>query len=210
MDKKEKFFTEEKLKKIFTGITVAAGLGVLAMLLVYAPDGKSKPDTDLAKPVSDTASKETFPKKEVDTKHLTGIEFFAEEGRTHVPKENRVTYKTDPPTSGFHHDKWLPPAVYEEEKTEPELLVHSLEHGNVVIYFDKAHLGKSEVEALMELPKKHAGQWDGVVLVDKKGMAQPVTLTAWRTRLQLKTYDAEKIAAFLDAFLGRGPENPVR
>ncbi|MBI3358512.1 MAG: DUF3105 domain-containing protein [Nitrospirae bacterium] len=207
MDKKK---SEERLKKIFTGITVAAGIGVLALLLVYAPDGKGKPDNGLARTISDTASDKTFPKKAMDTKHLDGIEFFAEEGRTHVPKETRVTYKTDPPTSGLHHDKWLPPSVYEEDKTEPELLVHNLEHGNVVIYFDPARVGELDSAALTALPKKHAGQWNGVVVVFKKGLEQPVILTAWRTRLLLKAYDADKIAAFLDAFLGRGPENPVR
>jgi len=211
MDKKNKgFFTEEKLKKIFTGITIAAGLGVLAFLLVYAPDGKGKSDLEMPSPTADTASNEPFPKKEIDKKHLEGVLFFPEEGRTHVPKETRVTYKTSPPTSGFHYDKWLPPAAYEEDKTEPELLVHNLEHGNVVIYFDKERLGKSDIDALMAFPKKHAGQWDGVLVVAKKGMEQPLTLTAWRTTLPLKAYNAEAVAAFFDAFLGRGPENPVR
>jgi len=213
MDKKrDGFFTEERLKKIFTGVTVVAGLTVLALLLVYAPDGngKGKSVPDLAKPISDTESDKTLPNAEIDKKHLEGILFFPDEGRTHVPKDTRVTYKTDPPTSGFHFDKWLPPSVYEEDTAEPELLVHNLEHGNVVIYFDKARLGKAEIEALVALPKKHAGQWDGVLLVSKKGLSSPVTLTAWRVILRLKAYDAEKISAFLDAFLGRGPENPVR
>ena len=208
--KKERFFTEEKLKKIFTGITIAAGIGVLAFLLIYAPDGKSKSDLEMSKDLSDTPSEKTFPKDQIDTKHLKEIELFETEGSTHVPKDTRVTYKTNPPTSGFHYDKWLPPAVYAEDKTQPELLVHNLEHGNVVIYFDPEKIEKSNSEALMALPKKHPGQWDGVVVVTKKGMEQPLILTAWRAALRLKAYDAEKIAAFLDAFLGRGPENPIR
>lgn len=205
--------TEEKLKKILTGTTIAAGLIVLGLLLVYAPDGKeiSAPAMDnLATPVSETKTAETIQKEEGIKKELKGIVFFPEEGRTHVPKDTRVTYKTNPPTSGFHYDKWLPPAVYEEDKAEPELLVHNLEHGNVVIYFDREKLDAKDNEALLVLPKKHAGQWDGVVLVNKKGMEPPLILTAWRTSLPLKAYDAGKISAFLDAFLGRGPENPVR
>jgi hypothetical protein len=84
----------------------------------------------------------------------------------------------------------------------PELLVHNLEHGNVVIYFDRTKLEVRDSEALIELPRKHPGQWDGVVLVAKKGMEQPLILTAWRTTLPLKEYDVKKIDAFLDAFLG--------
>lgn len=205
--------TEEKLKKILTGTTIAGGLVVLGLLLVYAPDGKeiSAPAMDnVATPVSETKTAETIQKEDGIKKELKGIAFFPEEGRTHVPQGTRVTYKTNPPTSGFHYDKWLPPSVYDEDKAIPELLVHNLEHGNVVIYFDRAKLDVKDNEALLMLPKKHAGQWDGVVLVNKKGMAQPLILTAWRTSLQLKEYDAGKISAFLDAFLGRGPENPVR
>jgi hypothetical protein len=205
--------TEEKLKKILTGVAVVAGLGVLGFLLVYAPDGKeiSVPAMEnLATPVSETKTAETLQKEEGIKKELKGIDFFPEEGRTHVPKDTRVTYKTNPPTSGFHYDKWLPPSVYEEDKTIPELLVHNLEHGNVVIYFDRASLNAKDNEALLMLPRKHAGQWDGVVLVNKKGMEQPIILTAWRTSLFLKEYDSAKVSAFLDAFLGRGPENPVR
>ena len=35
-------------------------------------------------------------------------------------------------------------------------------------------------------------------------------MTAWRKRLRLKTFDASAAAAFIDAYRGRGPENPVR
>lgn len=205
--------TDDKLKKIFTWLTIVGGVVVLALLLVYAPDGKelSVPAMDnLAVPVSETKTEETLQKEEGIKKELKGIEFFPEEGRTHIPKDTRVTYKTNPPTSGFHYDKWLPPAVYGEDKAVPELLVHNLEHGNAVIYFDRASLRPKDIEALLMLPRKHAGQWDGVVLVDKKGMEPPIILTAWRTSLALKEYDSAKISAFLDAFLGRGPENPVR
>jgi len=163
-----------------------------------------------ATPVAETKTQETLEKEEGIKKELRGITFFPDEGRDHVPKDTKVTYKTSPPTSGFHYDRWLPPGVYDEDKTIPELLVHNLEHGNVVIYVDQASLNPKDGEALLMLPRKHSGQWDGVVLVNKKGMTQPLILTAWRTSLPLKEYNAEKVAAFLDAFLGRGPENPVR
>jgi hypothetical protein len=95
MDKKN---TEEKLKKVLTGVTVIGGLVLLGILLVYAPNGKgiSVPGVDLSMPVSDTKKEETVQKEEGIKKELKGVQFFTEEGRTHVSKDTRVTYKTNP------------------------------------------------------------------------------------------------------------------
>jgi len=199
----------ETSKKIFTGIAVLAGLGLLAFLLVKAPDGTQRSEPLSSQPVSDTSSSKpkTPPSDVQDLKELA---FYPEEGREHVPDGTQVMYKTNPPTSGRHYAKWLPPGVYEVDKTKPELLVHNLEHGNIVVYFDRSQLAPDAIDALLVLPKNNAGQWDGVVLVDQKGLASPLILTAWRVHMPLKKYDAKKVERFLDAFRGRGPENPVR
>ena len=104
----------------------------------------------------------------------------------------------------------MPPSVYGAGEAAPELLVHNLEHGNVVIYFNPSVLGKNEVDELTEISKKYIGQWDGVVLVAREDKPNPLILTAWRSMLRLKQYNKEKVVEFLDAFRGRGPEKPVR
>jgi hypothetical protein len=200
--------SEERLKQLFTGVIIVAGIGLLAFLLFYAPDRKGGMDNDLAMPASDKKEEAKLPK--VDMAKIEEVEFFSDEGRTHVPHGTRVMYKTVPPTSGFHYDKWLSPAVYEDKDAIPELAVHSLEHGNVIIYFDREKLEKSDIETLTNFPKKYSGQWDGVVLVARSGMEQPLVLTAWRSLLRLKGYDEKKVSAFLEAFRGRGPEHPIR
>jgi hypothetical protein len=139
-----------------------------------------------------------------------GVESFENEGQNHVADGTKVPYKTNPPTSGPHYNRWMPPSVYAIGEAAPELLVHNLEHGNVVIYFNQAALGKNEVDELTELSKKYIGQWDGVLLVAREDKEYPLILTAWRNVLRLKKYDQQKVLAFLDAFRGRGPENPVR
>ncbi|MEK7286917.1 MAG: DUF3105 domain-containing protein [Nitrospirota bacterium] len=202
--------SEERLKKIFTGVTIAAGIGLLAFLVIYSPDKEGgMAASDLSMGASE--SKESkVPSEGKDLSSIKEVAFFTDEGNKHVPKETRVTYKTNPPTSGFHYDRWLTPAVYEDKDATPELVVHSLEHGNVVIYVDREKLAKSDIAVLEALPKKHAGQWDGVVVIARSGMESPLMLTAWRTMLNMPSYDAKKVDAFLAAFLGRGPENPVR
>lgn len=47
-------------------------------------------------------------------------------------------------------------------------------------------------------------------VVVQKGLGDDVVLTAWRRRLRLDTFDESALAAFMDAYMGRGPENPAR
>jgi hypothetical protein len=87
-------------------------------------------------------------------------------------------------------------------------LVHALEHGHIVIYYDKP-----DAEALKTLrvwSGLYSGQWDGVVVTPKPGLGQKIVLTAWAKRLDQNQLDMPLAAAFIDAFRGRGPENPVR
>lgn len=56
----------------------------------------------------------------------------------------------------------------------------------------------------------YGGQWDGLVVTPKPGLGEAIVLTAWTKLLRLAPFDAEAAAAFIDAFRGRGPENPVR
>lgn len=139
-----------------------------------------------------------------------GVEFYENEGHGHNPEGTRSFYKTDPPTSGPHDPRWLPPSVYEAGETRPELLVHNLEHGNIVLYFDRSALSESEVKWLKDVTNQYLGQWDGMLMVTREDKAHPVIVTAWRAILRLKVLDKEKVLQFVEAFRGRGPENPVR
>ncbi|MFQ5587221.1 MAG: DUF3105 domain-containing protein [Nitrospiria bacterium] len=139
-----------------------------------------------------------------------GVEFYENEGHGHIREGTRSFYKTDPPTSGPHDPRWLPPSVYEASETRPELLVHNLEHGNIVLYFDRSALSAEEVKWLKDLTHKYLGQWDGMLMVTRDDKEHPVIVTAWRAILRLKGLDKKKVLEFVDAFRGRGPENPVR
>ncbi len=139
-----------------------------------------------------------------------GVEFYENEGHGHIPEGTRGFYKTDPPTSGPHDPRWLPPSIYEASETRPELLVHNLEHGNIVIYFDRSVLAPDDVKWLKQLTQKHLGQWDGMLMVTREDKKHPVVVTAWRAILRLEGLDKKKVLQFVDTFRGRGPENPVR
>lgn len=139
-----------------------------------------------------------------------GVEFFDNEGHTHLPENGISFFKTDPPTSGPHSRRWLPPSIYEANETRRELLVHNLEHGNIVIYFNRAILSDSDVKWLTQLTNQYLGQWDGVLMVARDDTEHPLILTAWRAMLRMKGLEQKKVLKFVEAFRGRGPENPVR
>lgn len=139
-----------------------------------------------------------------------GVEFFDNEGHDHLPENSISFFRTDPPTSGPHSFRWLPPSIYKANETTRELLVHNLEHGNIVIYFNRAILSDSDVKWLSQLTNEYLGQWDGVLMVERDDKEHPLILTAWRAMLRMKGLDQGKVLKFVEAFRGRGPENPVR
>lgn len=135
------------------------------------------------------------------------VEKFPSEGAAHITAGERVSYRTAPPTSGPHDPVPTPPGLYTEIQP-PEKLVHSLEHGNIVIYVERP-----DPEVLQTLKKwvsQYPGEWDGIVVTPYPGLERAVILTAWQHRLRLKEFDPAAAAAFIDKFRGRGPEKPVR
>jgi hypothetical protein len=127
----------------------------------------------------------------------------------HVADETQVTYSTDPPLWGDHWNGAAAPGYYEEPLPE-ERLVHSLEHGNVVLYYDKSKLSAAELEAVKALTLKYKDPWSAVIAVPRTDAKHAVILTAWEVALRLEKYDAGRVDKFVDAYRGKGPENPVR
>lgn len=128
-------------------------------------------------------------------------------GRRHLDIGEGYRYNDTFPTSGPHNQVWVRPGTYSERQL-PTMLVHALEHGNIVIYYDRP--GDEVMEKLRTWTGTYRGQWDGLVLTPNRGLGKRVVLTAWVKRLELPEFDAAAAAAFIDAFRGRGPENPVR
>lgn len=68
------------------------------------------------------------------SKPLLGIKM-ADLGRKHVPAGEAVEYNSNPPTSGPHYEDWIRAGVYETPKDDRNL-VHSLEHGYVIMSYN--------------------------------------------------------------------------
>ena len=130
-----------------------------------------------------------------------------DEGRGHLAPGESVRYQSNPPTSGVHDPQWIDPGVYQRVQSR-EKLVHSLEHGMVVAYYDQP---PEAVRAALEgWTRMFSAPWSGMVLAPKPGLGEAIILAAWRRTLELDPFDADAAAAFIDAYRGRGPEHPVR
>lgn len=59
----------------------------------------------------------------------------ADLGRDHIPLETKVDYNSNPPTSGKHDADWIKGGIY-DFPPEDKKLVHSLEHGYIIISYN--------------------------------------------------------------------------
>ena len=128
-------------------------------------------------------------------------------GNDHLPIGQRITYPSQFPTSGAHDTRPVRAGFYDDAQW-PERLVHSQEHGNIVIYYDQ--LDPADRAMIKEWTQIFPGQWDGVVAAPMPGIGRRVVLVAWTRLLRLRKFDANAAAAFVDAYRGRGPEQRVR
>jgi len=130
------------------------------------------------------------------------------EGRSHIQSDEKVTYKTNPPTSGNHDPQPAADGVYSDPVSTQDIrhLVHTLEHGRIEIQYDPA------------LAKRDADRLGGLFNEDPYHMAlfpngrmkdYRVAATAWGhligcKKLTDETFDA--LRAFRDRYRDQGPE----
>lgn len=123
------------------------------------------------------------------------------EGRDHLGQgETYDDYETNPPTSGPHNPQPAPWGSY-RETVEPETLVHSLEHGGVVVHYNG--LSDSEVDALENLVDSYR---NGVISNPNESIDAPVVLTSWTKSVECQQYSADVIQAYVSLECNKGPE----
>lgn len=124
-------------------------------------------------------------------------------GQIHVKQgESHVAYNSNPPTSGPHTDDGVAGAGIHEKQVADELLVHSLEHGAVIVSY-KADLPQNQVEKIKNAFNGASGK---KIMVPRKNLDVPVALTSWNYLLKLKTIDERQIQAFIETNNDRAPE----
>ncbi len=132
----------------------------------------------------------------------------ANEGWLHVAEGSAVTYRANPPASGPHYPLW---ARYEEHTATVArgYWVHNLEHGGIVfLYRPSAPAGvvDSLRAAYRALPNDPACGHKRALLTADVDLPTDTAVVAADFMLQAGCTDASAIRAFVDARIGRGPE----
>ncbi|HUF07577.1 MAG TPA: DUF3105 domain-containing protein [Candidatus Binatia bacterium] len=123
-------------------------------------------------------------------------------------------YSSVPAASGPH---WPPSAianwgVYSTPQAETQV-IHNLEHGGIVIWYDPAAVEPAEVDALTQYVNTQTASGVGgrfKFILSPWGadvpLGSPVVASAWRYLLPLESADVDAIDAFARARYGRSPE----
>ncbi|MBI3385402.1 DUF3105 domain-containing protein [Candidatus Gottesmanbacteria bacterium] len=145
-------------------------------------------------------------------------------GRQHVPDGTKVTYNSNPPTSGPHYGNWEKAGIYDTPLVDDQL-VHSLEHGYVIISYNcqpaatgtnsspSAELAKND-PSCRDLLKKitdlaNAKGLKKLIVVPRPSLDTKIALTAWGRIDKFNDFAEKRIMAFIDAFRNRGPEQTM-
>lgn len=158
-------------------------------------------------------------------------------GRGHVQIGEKVEYNSNPPTSGKHYEEWIKAGIYDEPKDDRNL-VHSLEHGYIVMSYKcklessgnlSASLETGSQESSKSAEATGSAQMDGdceermnqfVQVYEKKGKRKLIVvprfnldtnfaLTAWAYLDKFDQFDESRIEKFIDAHLDMGPEKTM-
>jgi hypothetical protein len=134
-----------------------------------------------------------------------GVGVHLEEGAA-LPQRNR------PPSSGPHYATRAPYGV-SATPVAPGEWIHALEHGGIAVLFkcaDEASCSAIAVRVDSEVYRRaRPGAFGEAKLVGTpyQDMDTPFAAVAWGRILRLDALDAERILAFYDRYLDRGPEN---
>ena len=121
-------------------------------------------------------------------------------GRAHVPQ---ATYHLDPPAGGDHDPVPSPAGFYDTTDVPTDgHLVHSLEHGFVIVWYQPAATSAATLDGLRDLARRH--RW--VLVAPRPSMPTALAATAWHRRLLCPGDTTGPIGNFVTAFRNQGPE----
>lgn len=132
---------------------------------------------------------------------LDAVETFPDLGTTHVSPGEPIAYNSDPPTSGPHFDTTPPCGIYRQPVPDGGVL-HSMEHGAVVVHYDP-ELPEDAIVEMEEIARRLRGE---LIVVPRPGIEAPVVLASWRRLLSLESVSEDVVTAFLREYGNRSPE----
>lgn len=125
-------------------------------------------------------------------------------------------YNSDPPTSGPHAAPVT--AGFYDDALPDENLVHNLEHGYVIIWYNCTSLAevncqslKTQIRGVMDRagPISLFSDIKKLIAVPRPKMDALLALTSWGRLLKLGTFDEAVMLDFINTLRGQAPEGNV-
>ena len=178
---------QRRRKKLFTTLGLSGGALLVIALLGYTFLAAARP------PIGEEVA--VMP----DTSHVP-------EGTDPGP------YNTDPPTSGRHYAATLNAGFYNEGDVQDPFpagfLVHNLEHGYIIFWYNCSLVGEQECSDLKEQIRVVLEEENHlkVIAYPWNSTDVPVVLTSWGRMLRFEEFDPELALDFVQRNRNKAPE----
>ncbi len=129
----------------------------------------------------------------------------------HIPVDSDPgEYNSDPPTSGPHYAEEARAGFFDNNNYQfpAGYLVHNLEHGYVIFWYNCDLLDESDCTNLKEQIKTTIDDLSGVKLIAYPwpSLDTPLVMTSWGRLQRFETFDAEQAKVFYRSNLNKAPE----
>ena len=129
----------------------------------------------------------------------------------HIPTDSDPgEYNSDPPTSGPHYADELNAGFYETNNYQypAGYLVHNLEHGYIIFWYNCARLDEGDCAELKTQIKSVMDEVNNVKVIAYPWdtLDVPVVITSWGRMQKMQSFDAAQARAFYQANLNNSPE----
>ena len=143
-------------------------------------------------------------------------ESFASQGNTHIQQGSAspIDYNSTPPTSGPHYPGLAPWDIY-DEPIRYEQVVHNMEDGGVIVYYQCEDGCPDLQEQLAGVVQPYLDSGRHVLMMPNdpswtgfgsqsahRDMEARIALTAWQRLDKFDEFDAGRIRAFIDRYEG--------
>ncbi len=133
---------------------------------------------------------------------------------SHFPQCSAIEYSTNPPSGGDHYGAWAAFQTY-DFPVPPGNLVHALEHGAVVFWYncpegcaDEVADVETFIAALpVDVSCVNTGAERRAILTPSPSLEARWAASAWGFALTADCFDEEAFADFYADHYGRGPED---
>lgn len=128
-------------------------------------------------------------------------------GANHIEEGTTATdWNSDPPTSGEHYGQWATAGFYDEAIPDG-YLVHDMEHGYVIIYYNcelvdmDCEAYKTAIEAAMAAtgndPNTNSVK---LIAVPRPGMDNPITYASWGHLYKAEAFVSEELVLYVQLY----------